>query len=359
MNRCINIDWLEVFAREPSDIPHNAKYYQDRGFQVKERNYGTPQYREMFTIYQDGFPYLEIRRDPYSLKKNGGIFNSNDCHIRLSNRTCYDISPVDDLRLFMLDNNYTYVSLSRIDICLDFNFFDLGQNPRKILEDYMENRISKINQCNTAAYGKDTWAGRKWNSLKWGSEHSPISTKIYEKTLELKEKQDKFYIRDCWKEAGLRDDIPIWRVEFSIKSDIKHFVRIDTGELLPNDFSSYDNRHKCLFRFHSLAARYFHFKIVEKTENGKYKRKDRCKDKILFKINKEEEVFKPIRLTVNTEPTRTDKMIVKKLAEMLESQYMSRDIRESARKVMIKIAHDDRMMEYLHYIDYLIMDFDK
>lgn len=316
MNRCVNIDWLQVFCAEPFGKTLDAAYYIRAGYRVEARAYGTPQYQEMFTVFEGDFPFIEVRRNPYSLKENGGIFNRRDCHLRLTNRACYSASPIDDLRRFLLAHDYVYKSISRIDICLDFNTFDRGDKPEKVLADYMENKISKINQCNIAAHGKDKWKGRVWNSLKWGSQNSMISTKLYCKSLELKEAHDKFYIRDQWDAAGLRQDIPVWRVEFSINSDLKAFVKLDTGELVSNKLTDYDTREKCLFRFHSLASKYFHFKYVEKMDNGKLRRKDRCKDKILFTISKDEQAYKPVPLTLQTEPNRTDKIIMRRLYQM-------------------------------------------
>ena len=61
--RCINLDWLEVHAREPIGSPRNAVYYQSKGLWVHEREYGTRVYREMFVIDgTDGQPLLEIRQ---------------------------------------------------------------------------------------------------------------------------------------------------------------------------------------------------------------------------------------------------------------------------------------------------------
>lgn len=348
MNRCVNIDWLEVFASEytfDQDV-RDATYYERLGYKVEQREYGTPQYREMFTIYQNGFPYIEIRRNPYSLKKHGGIFNDNDCHIRLSNRTCYFLSPIDELRHFMIAHQYEYKSLSRIDICLDFNYFDRGDNPNKVMLDYMSNRISKINQCNISAHGKDSFSQRIWNSVSWGSKNSMVSTKLYCKSLELKEVKDKFYIRDCWLTAGLRQDIPVWRVEFSIKSDMKHLLRLDTGEVIKHDLTCYDNRDKCLFRFHSLAQHYFHFKYIELMENGKPRRKDRCRDKILFRINRDEAAFKPAPPTKDTEPTRTDKLLVKRLRAIYNDMSKSNEIRYSAKNLISDFVKTMRMKEY-------------
>lgn len=358
MNRCVNIDWIEVFASESFTEPRDAQYFEHLGYVVKSRDYGTPQYKEMFTIYQDNFPFIEIRRNPYSLKKNGGIFLENNCHIRLANRTCYFISPIDELRKFMIAHSYNYISISRIDICLDFNFFDRGDNPNNVMLAYMNNTISKINQCNISAHGKDTFKQRIWNSVSWGSKNSMVTTKLYCKSLELKEVKDKFYIRDAWEAAGLRQDIPVWRVEFSIKSDMKHLLRIDTGEVIKHDLTCYDDRHKCLFRFHSLAQHYFHFKIREKTRDGKEQRKDRCKDKILFRISKDEKAYKAVNLTKNTEPTRTDKILIKRLHQIVEDYQQMRDIRESAKNLIKLFVETKRMKEFAKDAELLIMSGD-
>ena len=35
--RCVNLDWLEVHAREPISEPHDAQYFRDKGYAVNER----------------------------------------------------------------------------------------------------------------------------------------------------------------------------------------------------------------------------------------------------------------------------------------------------------------------------------
>lgn len=346
MNRCVNIDWLQVYCREPYPYNLDADYFERQGYTVERRDYGTPQYREMFTVFQDGFPFIEVRRNPYSIKANGGIFDKNACHLRLTNRSCYAPTPIDDLRKFIIAHNYEYISISRIDICLDFNFFDFGDKPEKVLQNYMERKLSKINQCNIGAHGKDRWDGRLWNSLSWGSKNSMISTKMYNKSLELKETHDKFYIRDAWKEAGLRTDIDVWRVEFSIKSDMKGLVKLDTGEFIDNTLTNYDDRHKCLFRFHALADKYFHFKYVEVQDNGKLRRKDRCRDKVLFIISRDEQAYKPARLTKQHEPNRTDKILVNRLYSIADNYNLSAGDREAAIKLITYFHQEMRMPLY-------------
>ena len=89
IKRCVNLDWLEVHAREPINEPHDAEYFRQIGWFVREREYGTRVYREMFTLEsEDGHDLIEVRRNPAS-QGISGIHDANECHIRLVNRVCY------------------------------------------------------------------------------------------------------------------------------------------------------------------------------------------------------------------------------------------------------------------------------
>lgn len=338
--RCINIDWLEVFCSEGLLGPRDAEYFIRQGYDVEKRAYGTPQYRQMFTINEGGCPVLEVRRDPYSLKCQGGIFEPNDCHLRLSNRACYQPGIIDWLRRFMLAHGYEYKTLSRIDIALDFLKFDSGMLPNNLLMGYLRNKYSKLNQCNISAHGlecvgnvdlhgRDSWRnGRQWNSVKWGAATSAISTKLYNKSMEMRQVKRKFYIEDCWRRAGLwpkdlvlcddtKGEFPdVWRVEFSIKSAIKGYASLSTGEYMPSSLSMYDAPDKLWTVFCILCSKYFDFRKVE-IVNGVHKRKDRCTRLPLFDFLSND-VLAPQRLTSQIEPTRTDKILINHIKRMLD-----------------------------------------
>lgn len=295
--RCINLDWLEVHAREPIDQPRHANYYRHLGFIVHEREYGTRVYREMFVLDgSDGNPLLEIRRNPASQGLNG-IHDPNECHIRLVNRTCYFDNAATLFRKFLDDNGYTDVRISRVDICMDFTQFDKGDDPQAFVRRYFRHKYAKINQGRISGHGDDTWTGQEWNSLSWGSKTSAITTKMYNKTMELyDQKTDSYgkpYIRQAWCLCGLIDDmqrctkdgvsVNVWRVEFSIRSAVRNWVPIEIDgdaknyQSIRNTLECYEGRERLLVMFASLANHYFHFK---KYKQGQ--RKDRCSDKVLF-----------------------------------------------------------------------------
>lgn len=326
--KCVNIDWLEVFCSENTLC--TPEYFMSRGYNVKLRPYGTPQYSMMFSIQDEAKrDIIEIRRCPYSLKNQGGIFNENDCHIRLSNRTCYCPDPIGYLRRFLLDHGYRLKLISRIDICLDFAEFDNRMSPEFFVSEYMRGAFLKLHQSrlhsygsdyevSLAAHGNDTIKTKVWNSLSWGSKKSSITTKMYNKSLEMRQKKKKHYIIDKWEKAGLRpDENDIWRIEFSLSSAIKGYVRIDDGELLPSSLSLYDNEDKLWRAWSGCASRLFVF-----VDKATATRKSRMKKMQLFDIY--DDVCKPVELSSEEDPTRTERMLIRYLNKLRNDNQLSK-----------------------------------
>lgn len=305
--RCVNLDWLEVHAYEPPLQPHNAAYFRSMGYVVHEREYGTRVYREMFTLEgRDGEPFLEVRRNPAS-QGLSGIHAAEECHVRLKNRTCYFDNAAILLLNFLNFHRYTEVRVSRIDLCMDFEKFDKGDDPQAFVRRYFKHKYAKINQGRIAGHGADTWTGQEWNSLLWGSKTSAVTTKLYNKTLELYDpKMNRFakpYIRESWFRCGFIDDIQqvtrngervdIWRVEFSLRSAVKNWLPIELDgvekkfQSIRNTLECYTSRDRILVMFASLANHYFHFKKFKKN-----KRKDRCPDKVLFDFSSQQITYK-------------------------------------------------------------------
>ncbi len=355
----VNLDWLEVFALESVQVPLSPENLKRAGYKIKVRDYGTPQYQQMFTVYgDDSFPLLEVRRLPYSLKVNGGIFEKNACHLRLSNRICYLFRPVDVLRKFMIRFNVQFVSLSRVDFCADFLAFANRYKVDTFVRDYLERRVAKINQPHISMHGREEWERLFINSLKWGAPSSIVTTKLYDKTLELsRDGHGKPWIEAYWVASKLcslqtvvydyydkknkvsekrlkvvpvpygtnRDEVipidsvekqTIWRVEFSVNVKGSKVVDIDTGELFKISLTDIDTEDKLARWFFNLAAIYFRF--VRRVErNGKVVRKDRCPsvkfwtcdeiDNIRIKKLPEREMF-----------GRTDRMLVNRLTAIAE-----------------------------------------
>lgn len=356
--RCINIDWLEVHAREPHDAYLDAAYYMQQGYYVVPRDYGTRVYREMFVIYgEDGKPFIEVRRNPASQGLNG-IHDPEECHLRLVNRACYFNNAVSRMRDFLAKYHYERIRISRIDICMDFDKFDRGDLPEGFVRKYFKHRYCKINQSNIAGRGTDNWTGQEWNSVSWGSKQSQVSTKLYNKTKELYDLKTgvfaKPYILQAWFAAGYIDNlatctknglpVDMWRLEFSLMSPKINWLKIELNgkqreyQSLRHTLDTYDNRSKLLIMFASLVQHYFHFKYFDAN-----KRKDRCKDKVLFEFTEVEEVYKLQRDDYAfTEDSKKDMKWLKLIPMLIDFKNENYDlgIRQSVNTILDRIQWD-------------------
>lgn len=318
------MDWLEVYCLE-GIIPCSASDFESRGFKVERRDYGTPQYREMFTVFQDGRPFVEIRRCPYSVKERGGIFFSKSTHVRMCNEQLYQPKPINALRAFLFANGYQYRAISRIDIALDFNDFDISEPVEgqssvvSFIDKYMRGELSKVNQPRMSCHGTDKWTGRSINSLKWGANKTPNTTKLYNKSLELAQCHDKTYIREAWRAAGLDLSKDVWRIEFSLTSQFQTLRNRQTGERRIKGLSDYDSNYKLLGAFITLYQKYFDFREVKYTDIGTLIPKYKCPRVILFdwKDGKRNYPYEPIRnIPISSDHDRTIKMVVKRVSEI-------------------------------------------
>lgn len=334
MKRVINIDWLEIFCLERGE--KDAEYFQRKGYKVKVRDYGTPQYREMFTIYENNLPFIEVRRNPYSLRKEGGIFEVGACHVRLSNRILYMTNPIDRLRQFLCAHGYEYKAISRIDICCDFNEFDQHQDVQQFIQQYMSGEISKVNQSQLSAHGSDLWSGRHFNSLRWGTNRSPNSTKLYNKSQELREQGEKKpYIREMWADAGLDAQRDVWRIEFSLTSQFQTIENKKTGEIVKKELSDYDTPERLMYQYFSLHARYFDFRKVRYTSTGALVRKYDCPKITTLKYSPEDAPYICKRNpTKEPSPTRTLKILANKLDEIRKDKH-EQDVYRNAADTLI------------------------
>lgn len=353
--RCINIDWLEVYALE--DIPSwpmDADYFRRQGWQVEEREYGTRTFQQMFTLYdQQGLPFLEVRRAPVGMFKNGErnySYEEYGCHLRLVNRYCYADNAAALVIEFMRRYNYMFSRIAKIDLALDFELFDFGDVPSKFVKRYIGGKYAKINQSQLAAHGKDDWSTREWSSISWGADRSPILTRFYNKTKELREVKDKPYIRQAWTICGLIDNPltmtktdengerqpEIWRLEFSIRSTVKRWVQFKKTDeqghkkwqSLRNTLDIYTTRPDILKMFSSLVAHYFHFR---KYEEGKSKYK--CDEKRLFDFGDNQRYYNVEKPATDRQPDSTIKRLIK-LLNIFMVTHWDKDAKQLARELI-------------------------
>lgn len=296
--RIVGIDWLELYVNEGYGIDYSADGFRSRGYLITEREYGTKTMAQMFTILDEhGHPFVEVRRSPRGLDSGAKqlVYEEGDAYLKLSNLYCYDENPVALLLGFVNREHYHIKKIYRIDLFTDFEIFDSGDKPANVVRRIVNHTYSKINQGHRRTSGEDTWTECVDNWISWGRKGSMVSTKIYDKTKELRETgMHKPYIVEKWRRAGYidnvvsltKDDKPVqmWRIEFSIKGNAKGWIYVDKNEAGDNEphtlehtLELYSTRQGVINAIANLVPYYFRFKIYEEG-----KRKSLCRDKVLF-----------------------------------------------------------------------------
>lgn len=384
--RCVNIDWLEVSCEESNDrFPCDAEYFRSRGYFVHERDYGTRVWGEVFTIEDDeGHDWIEVRRNPPSGNSEFKGLTEASCRLRVVNAQCYYKNPVERLRQFMLQHDYIFKAIFRIDICYDFEYFDYGDQPSRFARRVLERKYRKVNQCKIHAIGDDRWSDFDWETLSWGSPTSMVSTKMYNKTKEIKTvSKEKVYIPYAWFIAGLLDnpvdmtkrrpngDVyspEIWRIEFSLKSKAKRWLVIEnqSGKRvrkteIPHTLDRYDAPDKLWQRFQDLAYHYFHFKVAKYKDVRKGLtapllaepshdhdrqpvRKDLCPDKLLFRWDKDHD-FQILDMKMRSAKPSSDLEVLRRRLNAYRATCVDPKVHDAC-TVILDVLEQEDMKRY-------------
>lgn len=362
--RCVNLDWLEVSCEESNNrFPCDPEYFRSRGFIVHERDYGTRVWGQVFTIEDsEGHDWIEVRRCPPSGASDFKGLNEYSCRLRVVNAQLYVDGCVQRFRDFLATHDYIFKRIYRIDIAYDFEYFDSGDQPARFARRYVECKYRKINQCKMNAFANDTWTSFDWESLSWGSPHSMVSTKLYNKTREIETvSKQKTYIVYSWFLNGLIDDPvnrlrvdsdgvkykpEIWRLEFSMKSQADRWLVIEDQsgkrvkkKAIPHTLEMFDATDKVWQRFQDLAFHYFHFKKYVKD-----RRKDLCPDKVLFHWDKDHE-WRQLDMAIR--PTKPDNELMILVRHLRAYKTRTRDMRvRDAIDVILEALKDVELRRY-------------
>ena len=362
--RCVNLDWLEVSCEESNNrFPCDPEYFRSQGFIVHERDYGTRVWGQVFTIEDsEGHDWIEVRRCPPSGASDFKGLNEYSCRLRVVNAQLYVDGCVQRFRDFLSTHDYIFKRIYRIDIAYDFEYFDSGDQPARFARRYVECKYRKINQCKMNAFANDTWTSFDWESLSWGSPHSMVSTKLYNKTREIETvSKQKTYIVYSWFLNGLIDDPvnrlrvdsdgvkykpEIWRLEFSMKSQADRWLVIEDQsgkrvkkKAIPHTLDMFDATDKVWQRFQDLAFHYFHFKKYVKD-----RRKDLCPDKVLFHWDKDHE-WRQLDMAIR--PTKPDNELAILVRHLRAYKTRTGDMRvRDAIDVILEALKDVELRRY-------------
>ena len=221
----INLDWLQFNSRL---ISGNELIYPEK--YTFERIGQTALFEKIDVLKYKDKPIATIQHEPKEKVKvpTGSII------VKLDNSILYMRECNTFIDKLCRDLNIVWHNWSRIDISYDFNNFINQQykEPAKFIRAWLQDEILKKqrNKTKFKLQGKvnNTTSrvnlqqlmkpGNSIEYLKFGDYTSDISYYLYNKSIEFIEKGRKPHIVRSWKKDGNIDlQLPVWRLEFSIK----------------------------------------------------------------------------------------------------------------------------------------------
>lgn len=311
---CISIDWLQVccHATDLSKLTDSIYFVAREGcpYIITDTNTLTRSFSKLYhVLYRHGSDWhkcAEIQAIPRS-----SILDKRLVLVKLDNRYLYHEGAVkmlyDVCGLFGLEIK----GLSRLDICYDCNYFYGGLNPAEFIQDFVSYDYGDERYLHKERTHKYTVTGErsakaisKFQYIRFGSRKSPITTYIYDKSLELWEVKDKPWIRDTWEKNGLINDekTHVWRSEISIKADGKDLLNMGTGQLFKLSPKYLEAQEQIEKLFHFYAAKCLSF-----TRQGTAKRVRDFERVVLFE-NSPEITCKPIKISNYADTGKTERM---------------------------------------------------
>lgn len=276
MKYVLSIDWLAVYCLH---IPAGSAQEQwtpsesdgsllgAYPWRFRKADYGTRQFSQLHFVAmpneEGGWDnFAEIQSVPYS-----HILEPKAIIVRFVNRSLYrpDFWQLADRLL--VDNGFAFKSISRIDICADFNDF-ATISPVKLIEDFAAKRLRHVGRGVGALYFEhgvkmDVLTGFKdygvrYTGLSFGTHSSDAHVYLYNKSFELLTMGDKPWIRDQWIRAGL-DVRNVWRLEVSLKSSGCKFKDKETGEEVEITANSASDGDELTKFYHTFVRKLFSF----------------------------------------------------------------------------------------------------
>ena len=321
----VSIDYLTLYVQ----MSNRRKI---DGFEFKLQKYNSKHFAKIAHIYIYGEKVANLEYQPHS-----SILDSRAGLLKIENNILYQKDMFHIVDLIMDYIGAKVISISRLDICADFEKFKNNLEPKKLIKNFMTERYLRNGR------GKYTIIGNQKNVqdveyLRFGSKSSAVNVYLYNKSIEMEDVKHKAHIAELWKQNNLGKDNQVWRLEVSLKSEAMTYVDDETGEYFKVNLEHLKDNKFIEKLYYSLVQKYFEFRKNDKTKN-----KSRMQKVDLF--NQDEMTYKRIKITNEPDYTRRDKVLLKNMY-LYEKRYPNAT--NIAKLASSQIERDLKNSDYLY-----------
>ena len=185
MRKCISVDWLQLFcdASEAVEAP---------GYLYNVENYGTSNFKKITNVSLNSEPFCSIASEPTS-----SFMPENACIVKFKNRLLYSHDMIVQIQVFLEFSNMKVKGITRLDLAVDFNYFFDSLSPHTFIRRFLKSSYLKNGRGKFTVIGEQKFMN-SYQYLRFGSKTSDVSVYLYNKSIELRQVQDKPYITNRW-----------------------------------------------------------------------------------------------------------------------------------------------------------------
>ena len=305
--RVISIDYLQLYC-------HAYFLKSNSMFHFELQHSSSRQFKRIYKVYDlvTNDHYATVQAEPFS-----PVIPKHAVIVKIANRELYKQRWAEQVNYFL---NVCFIvpqSVSRLDLCCDFNQFDNNLQVNTFFDRFLSNKYLKNRLAKYTLQGEQT-DRHQASYIRFGNHDSEVSVYLYNKSLEMREVKTKPYITERWAENQLDVNKDVWRLEVSLKSTRLKFVVAKTGELFRIDLEHTATQGMLENIYNAVIQKYWDFRV----NDGK-SRKDRMRKVTFFKSMPTTLI--PYSITEVAGSNRTDKIVVKKLANVVTELRLDMD----------------------------------
>ena len=270
----LNLDWITInYLVEQSPLNDGLEIHIGN-LKFIPQNYSTRQFRYVYLVYNQ---YEKDEIATVVCNPLSKILDPRLHQVKLSNWVLYQENRQNYLKCIKEAIDGKFLSLSRVDICVDIVGFDFYG----FIKEYHDNKIREKKPKEVAEHYKKYNNESIYTGISWGSKLSDWTAKIYDKIREIQEQSGKLYILDYFRANDIDvDNEKVWRYEFSITNLRDKYVTTEE-EVIVDDENIFN------FNTQQIILRYY-LKLHAFAENtGKVRFIDEKEYKILHLLSQE------------------------------------------------------------------------
>lgn len=250
----ISCDWLSVWGTyEPIKLGY--------GVEFGEEHSQSAQWCDIRPVLLHGRPYGILAHTPKS-----DLLGKNVASFKVENSLLYQETWYSSMCDLWRKIGFKPVSVSRADICIDFHKFDNGWTPMRLIKAFLNESVVKVGASKWRTMG-DCRKGIQPQYLAFGSRSSIVFTRLYNKSLEMREEHVKPWILECWEKNGFDLTKDVWRLEFQCSGKDFKFADVTTGEEILLQPAHLDIPARLAYLVQQLTAKYFEFRTPDGGKN--------------------------------------------------------------------------------------------